>query len=255
MTITATRQSTGGGGGGGGNSSSEPELNKEDHIAYVSGYPDGTVKPNNLITREEVATIFFRLLTDESRADYITEYNPYPDVASDRWSFYAITTLTNGGIMTGRNDGTFDPGAYITRGEFAVVAAQFSDAQYSGPDQFSDISSHWARSYINRAAYEGWTTGYPDGTYGPDQYITRAEVMALLNEVLERSPNAEYMLDDMKVWPDNPETAWFYADVQEATNSHSYEERTEADLDEHWTDITTMRTYDEMVRDAFNAAN
>lgn len=256
VTITATRQSTGGGGGGGGgNSSSEPELNKEDHIAYVSGYPDGTVKPNNLITREEVATIFFRLLTDESRADYITEYNPYPDVASDRWSFYAITTLTNGGIMTGRNDGTFDPGAYITRGEFAVVAAQFSDAQYSGPDQFSDISSHWARSYINRAAYEGWTTGYPDGTYGPDQYITRAEVMALLNEVLERSPNAEYMLDDMKVWPDNPETAWFYADVQEATNSHSYEERTEADLDEHWTDITTMRTYDEMVRDAFNAAN
>ena len=256
VTITATRQSTGGGGGGGGgNSSSEPELNKEDHIAYVSGYPDGTVKPNNLITREEVATIFFRLLTDESRADYITEYNPYPDVASDRWSFYAITTLTNGGIMTGRNDGTFDPGAYITRGEFAVVAAQFSDAQYSGPDQFSDISSHWARSYINRAAYEGWTTGYPDGTYGPDQYITRAEVMALLNEVLERSPNAEYMLDDMKVWPDNPETAWFYADVQEATNSHSYEERTEADLDEHWTDITTMRTYDEMVRDAFNAAS
>ena len=256
VTITATRQSTGGGGGGGGgNSSSEPELNKEDHIAYVSGYPDGTVKPNNLITREEVATIFFRLLTDESRADYITEYNPYPDVASDRWSFYAITTLTNGGIMTGRNDGTFDPGAYITRGEFAVVAAQFSGAQYSGPDQFSDISSHWARSYINRAAYEGWTTGYPDGTYGPDQYITRAEVMALLNEVLERSPNAEYMLDDMKVWPDNPETAWFYADVQEATNSHSYEERTEADLDEHWTDITTMRTYDEMVRDAFNAAN
>lgn len=256
VTITATRQSTGGGGGGGGgNSSSEPELNKEDHIAYVSGYPDGTVKPNNLITREEVATIFFCLLTDESRADYITEYNPYPDVASDRWSFYAITTLTNGGIMTGRNDGTFDPGAYITRGEFAVVAAQFSDAQYSGPDQFSDISSHWARSYINRAAYEGWTTGYPDGTYGPDQYITRAEVMALLNEVLERSPNAEYMLDDMKVWPDNPETAWFYADVQEATNSHSYEERTEADLDEHWTDITTMRTYDEMVRDAFNAAN
>lgn len=256
VTITATRQSTGGGGGGGGgNSSSEPELNKEDHIAYVSGYPDGTVKPNNLITREEVATIFFRLLTDESRADYITEYNPYPDVASDRWSFYAITTLTNGGIMTGRNDGTFDPGAYITRGEFAVVAAQFSDAQYSGPDQFSDISSHWARSYINRAAYEGWTTGYPDGTYGPDQYITRAEVMALLNEVLERSPNAEYMLDDMKVWPDNPETAWFYADVREATNSHSYEERTEADLDEHWTDITTMRTYDEMVRDAFNAAS
>lgn len=258
VTITATRQSTGGGGGGGGgggNSSSEPELNKEDHIAYVFGYPDGTVKPNNLITRAEVATIFFRLLTDESRADYITEYNPYPDVASDRWSFYAITTLTNGGIMTGRNDGTFDPGAYITRGEFAVVAAQFSDAQYSGPDQFSDISSHWARSYINRAAYEGWTTGYPDGTYGPDQYITRAEVMALLNEVLERSPNAEYMLDDMKVWPDNPETAWFYADVQEATNSHSYEERTEADLDEHWTDITTMRTYDEMVRDAFNAAS
>ena len=253
VTITAERQTTGGGGGGG-SSQSKPELNKEDHIAYVSGYPDGTVKPNNLITREEVATIFFRLLTDESRAEFITEYAPYSDVASDRWSFYAIATLTNANIMTGRDDGTFDPGTYITRGEFAVVAAQFSNAQYSGPDKFSDIANHWARSYINRAAYEGWTTGYPDGTYGPDQYITRAEVMALVNEVLERSPNADYMLDDMTVWPDNPETAWYYADVQEATNCHSYEERTESDLDEHWIEITTMRTYDEMVRDAFNAA-
>ena len=115
---------------GHGGSGGTPQLNKEDHFAYVSGYPDGTVQPNDPITREEVATIFFRLLTDVSRADYITERNPFPDVESSRWSFYSITTLNNGGIMTGRTGGDFDPGAYITRAEFAVVAAQFSDARY-----------------------------------------------------------------------------------------------------------------------------
>lgn len=99
---------------GHGGSGGTPQLNKEDHFAYVSGYPDGTVQPNDPITREEVATIFFRLLTDASRADYITVRNPFPDVESSRWSFYSITTLNNGGIMTGRTGGDFDPGAYIT---------------------------------------------------------------------------------------------------------------------------------------------
>ena len=242
----------GGGGGGGG---SKPELNKEDHIAYVSGYPDGTVQPEGYITREEVATIFFRLLTDESRADFITDYNPYPDVASDRWSYYAITTMTNGNLMLGRTGGVFDPGANITRAEFAVVAAQFSNAQYSGPDKFTDISDHWARDYINRAANEGWIAGYPDGTFGPDRFITRAEVMALVNEVLERAPDADYMLDNMTVWPDNPKSAWYYEDVQEATNSHSYVWRNTQHTSEDWEDFISMRTFNELVRDAFNAAN
>ena len=245
--------SSGGGGGGGGDS--KPELNKEDHIAYVSGYPDGTVQPEGYITREEVATIFFRLLTDESRADFITDYNPYPDVASDRWSYYAITTMTNGNLMLGRTGGVFDPGANITRAEFAVVAAQFSNAQYSGPDKFTDISDHWARDYINRAANEGWIAGYPDGTFGPDRFITRAEVMALVNEVLERAPDADYMLDNMTVWPDNPKSAWYYEDVQEATNSHSYVWRNTQHTSEDWEDFISMRTFKELVRDAFNAAN
>ena len=244
-----------GGGGGGGGGGSKPELNKEDHIAYVSGYPDGTVQPEGYITREEVATIFFRLLTDESRADFITEYNPYPDVASDRWSYYAITTMTNGNLMLGRTGGVFDPGANITRAEFAVVAAQFSNAQYSGPDKFTDISDHWARDYINRAANEGWIAGYPDGTFGPDRFITRAEVMALVNEVLERAPDADYMLDNMTVWPDNPKSAWYYEDVQEATNSHSYVWRNTQHTSEDWEDFISMRTFNELVRDAFNAAN
>ena len=194
------------------------------------------MQPNDPITREEVATIFFRLLTDASRADYITERNPFPDVESSRWSFYSITTLNNGGIMTGRTGGDFDPGAYITRAEFAVVAAQFSDARYSGPDKFSDISGHWAREYINRAAAEGWIAGYPDGTYGPDRSITRAEVMALINEVLDRAPDADHMLDDMIHWPDNPEDAWYYEDVQEATNSHDFKRKGE--IHEHWTGLT-----------------
>ena len=245
----------GGGSSGGGGGGSKPELNKEDHIAYVSGYPDGTVQPEGYITREEVATIFFRLLTDESRADFITDYNPYPDVASDRWSYYAITTMTNGNLMLGRTGGVFDPGANITRAEFAVVAAQFSNAQYSGPDKFTDISDHWARDYINRAANEGWIAGYPDGTFGPDRFITRAEVMALVNEVLERAPDADYMLDNMTVWPDNPKSAWYYEDVQEATNSHSYVWRNTQHTSEDWEDFISMRTFNELVRDAFNAAN
>ena len=236
---------------GHGGSGGTPQLNKEDHFAYVSGYPDGTVQPNDPITREEVATIFFRLLTDASRADYITERNPFPDVESSRWSFYSITTLNNGGIMTGRTGGDFDPGAYITRAEFAVVAAQFSDARYSGPDKFSDISGHWAREYINRAAAEGWIAGYPDGTYGPDRSITRAEVMALINEVLDRAPDADHMLDDMIHWPDNPKDAWYYEDVQEATNCHTY--RWSGSL-ERWIQITDMRTYADLVRDALRSA-
>ena len=244
----------GGGGSSGGGGGSKPELNKEDHIAYVSGYPDGTVQPEGYITREEVATIFFRLLTDESRADFITDYNPYPDVASDRWSYYAITTMTNGNLMLGRTGGVFDPGANITRAEFAVVAAQFSNAQYSGPDKFTDISDHWARDYINRAANEGWIAGYPDGTFGPDRFITRAEVMALVNEVLERAPDADYMLDNMTVWPDNPKSAWYYEDVQEATNSHSYVWRNTQHTSEDWEGFISMRTFNELVRDAFNAS-
>lgn len=249
------------GGGGGGSSNDDddddddkPELNKEDHIAYVSGYPDGTVQPEGYITREEVATIFFRLLTDSSRADFITEYNPYPDVEYGRWSYYAITTMTNGDLMLGRPGGVFDPGTNITRAEFAVVASLFSNAQYSGPDQFTDISDHWARDYINRAAAEGWVAGYPNGTFGPDRFITRAEVMALVNEVLERAPDADYMLEDMTVWPDNPESAWYYEDVQEATNSHAYVWRNSQHTSEDWEDFIPMRTFDELVRDAFLAS-
>ena len=251
--------STGDGGGGGGGGSSDddddsPQLNKDDHIAYVSGYPDGTVQPQDNITREEVATIFFRLLTDASRAKYITDYNPYPDVASDRWSFYAITTLTNGDLMLGRPGGVFDPGANITRAEFAVVAAQFSNAKYSGPDKFSDISDHWARDYINRAAAEGWIAGYPAGTCAPARALPRPQVLALVNEVLERAPDADYMLKDMTVWPDNPKSAWYYEDVQEATNSHSYVWRNTQHTIEDWEDFIPMRTFDELVRDAFRAA-
>ena len=242
-----SRSSDGDGGDG-------PQLNKDEHISYVSGTPEGLVKPEDFITREEVATIFFRLLTDESRAEYITEYNPYPDLSPDRWSYYSITTMTNGELMLGRPGGVFEPSAYITRGEFAVVAAQFSNAQYSGPDLFSDISDHWARDYINRAANEGWIAGYPDGSFGPDDYITRAQVMALVNEVLDRAPDADYMLDDMIVWPDNPEGAWYYEDVQEATNSHSYEWRNTQHTSEEWEDFIPMKPFNELVREAFNAS-
>ena len=233
--------------------SDAPELDKESHIAYVSGTPEGTIEPDAYITREEVATIFFRLLTDRSRANYITDYNPFPDVDSSRWSFYPIVTMNNAGIMHGYNDGSFAPSGYITRAEFAVVAAQFSDAEYTGADLFSDISGHWAREYINRAASEGWISGYPDGSFGPDDYITRAQVMALVNEVLDRAPDADHMLDDMITWPDNADkSAWYYEDVQEATNSHSYVWRNSGRTSEEWEELIETRTLNELVRDAFN---
>ena len=155
-------------------------LNGDDHFAYIIGRDDGLVHPEATITRAEVATIFFRLLTDASRADYITERNPFPDVESSRWSFYSITTLNNGGIMTGRTGGEFDPGAYITRAEFAVVAAQFSDARYSGPDKFSDISGHWAEETILEAVYRGLFNGVSSDLFDPDSAITRAMFVTVL---------------------------------------------------------------------------
>ena len=261
--------SSGGGGGGGG--SRPPALNKEDHFAYVIGYPEDyrtgeatgdeslwPVKPQNDITRAEVATIFFRMLTDESRSEYWMQTNPYSDVEGDKWYNNAISTLTNAGILTGYEDGSFRPDAPISRAEFAAMSARFSDAEYSGSNGFSDVSdSHWAAKYIALAQHLGWIDGYPDGTFKPEQEITRAESMKLINEVLDRTPDAEQMLADMITWPDNEKGAWYYADVQEATNSHEYQ-RSDSESPEKWTSMLEVRDWAELERewsDANSAKN
>ncbi len=217
--------------------STPSSLNDADHYAYIVGYPDGLAHPEAEITRAEVATIFFRLLTEDSRSEYLTEENRYSDVGRDSWYNTAVSTLTAIGVIDGQPDGTFAPTRMITRAEFAAIAARFDTSTTETSAAFTDISGHWAESEISKAAASGWINGYTDGTFKPNQYITRAEAMALVNRVLNRNPDTkEDLLPDMIVWPDNTDTAkWYYLDVQEATNSHDYQRRSNGTED--WTAI------------------
>ena len=203
-------------------------LNKTDHFAYVIGYPDGTVHPNGQITRAEVATIFFRLLRDEVRDGAFTTSNSYSDVAYGKWYNNPISTMSALGIITGYPDGTFKPNKPITRAEFAAIAARFDETQSGKSATFSDVIGHWAAKEIGIAYYNDWIKGYPDGTFKPDQNITRAEAMTLINRVLERKPESPAdLLTNMNKWTDNLDTSkWYYLDVQEATNSHGYTRKT-----------------------------
>lgn len=203
-------------------------LNKTDHFAYVIGYPDGTVHPNGQITRAEVATIFFRLLRDEVRDGAFTTSNTYSDVAYGKWYNNPISTMSALGIITGYPDGTFKPNKPITRAEFAAIAARFDETQSGKSATFSDVIGHWAAKEIGIAYYNDWIKGYPDGTFKPDQNITRAEAMTLINRVLERKPESPAdLLTNMNKWTDNMDTSkWYYLDVQEATNSHAYTRKT-----------------------------
>ncbi|MCL2338053.1 MAG: S-layer homology domain-containing protein, partial [Firmicutes bacterium] len=213
----------------------EKQLNTADHFAYIFGYPDGRVHPAANITRAEVAEIFYRLLTQDSRKSMWQTRSGYSDVPLNQWFDNAIATLAKGGILEGYPDGTFHPGAAITRAEFASIAARFATGEPAVSVTFSDVNGHWAADGIYRAAELGWVTGYPDGTFRPNQNITRAEVMALVNRVLERKVTSEQdLLSDMKKWPDNSNVnAWYYFDVQEATNSHSYERKSDG-IAEKW---------------------
>lgn len=203
-------------------------LNKTDHFAYVIGYPDGTVHPNGQITRAEVATIFFRLLRDEVRDGAFTTSNSYSDVAYGKWYNNPISTMSALGIITGYPDGTFKPNKPITRAEFAAIAARFDETQSGKSATFSDVIGHWAAKEIGIAYANEWIKGYPDGTFKPDQNITRAEAMTMINRVLERKPESPAdLLTNMNKWTDNMDTSkWYYLDVQEATNSHGYTRKT-----------------------------
>ena len=229
----------------------KPELNTEDHYAYIVGYEDGSVQPEGDITRAEVATIFFRLLTDESRNEYWSQTNPYSDVSADDWFNNAVSTLTNAGVLDGYEDGTFKPNGNITRAEFATITARFFEATYDGENLFPDIEGHWAQDYINEAANAGIVNGYEDGTFRPQQYITRAEAMTMVNRTIDRHPYEDHLLDDMIVWPDNPETAWYYEQVQEATNSHEYTMNTDDEQNpyEIWTKLLPNRDWSELEKE------
>ena len=219
-------------------------LNTTDHFAYIVGYGNGEVRPQNNITRAEVATIFFRLLTDDVRDENLTKTNRYSDVAATSWYNTAVSTLSSMGIITGYPDGTFRPNAAITRAEFAAIAARFDNDGDKTAAKFSDIATHWAKDEISIAYNNGWITGYPDGTFGPQRYITRAETMTLVNRVLNRQPETEDdLLPNMTVWTDNANPkAWYYLAVQEATNSHYYEFKTNSQY-EKWTELRETRDW------------
>lgn len=213
-------------------------LNKEIHFNYVIGYTDGTIRPNNDISRAEVATIFFRLLTDEARTQYDKTTSSFSDIKDGAWCCRAVSTLTNMGIIKGYTDGTFQPNKSITRAELATIIARFAKLDVN-TKTFSDINGHWAQKNIELAAGNGWINGYEDGTFRPNNNITRAETFAMINRVLDRqTENVSDLLptSEMNMWSDNlNENAWYYKDVQEATNYHKCD-RVGDSVYEKWTE-------------------
>lgn len=228
---------------------SKPTLNTGDHYAYVMGYPDGTVRPNGSITRAEVSTILFRLLSDKTRDEYFTTESSFTDVKAGAWYNNSIATLEKAGVIVDTaKGGAFRPNEAITRAELAAMLAQFSDAKPVKGVKFSDVSAeHWAYEAIAIAAKMGWIEGYPDGTFRPDATITRAEMMTLVNRALDRVPSDEDHLLSKRVmltFPDCKSGDWFYIAVQEATNSHTYERAaTEKNGDEQWTALRANRDW------------
>ena len=224
----------------------KPALNTADHYAYLMGYPDGTVRPGGSITRAEATTIFCRLLTEESRSQFWATENRYSDVSTGQWYNNAVSTMTRAGIVNGYPDGTFRPNAPITRAEMAKIIALFAKLDKS-TDRFPDAAGHWAEAYIRLAAGNGWIEGYPDGTFRPNQSITRAETVTMIDRVLERVPKDESRLlphETMLTFPDCRPGQWFYIAVQEAANSHIYERAaSEQHGDEQWKELRDNRDW------------
>lgn len=210
-------------------------LNKEDHIAYIAGRTADTAAPRANITRGEVAMILYRLLTDEARAQYETNYCTFSDVESGAWNYTAIATLANAGVLAGYSDGRFGPHDNITRAQLATILARFcNETGTTGSDMFTDISGHWARNYINTAAKAGLVQGYGNGTFGPDNLITRAETVVMINRILERKASADTVVPGYKVFSDISEADWFYWDIIEASNEHDYDKSSGT---EYWTEL------------------
>ena len=214
----------------------------EHHFAYIIGYPEGDVRPENNITRDEIATIFYRLLDAEYRDTIFTSDNNYPDVEKSWWANKAISSISKGGYMEGYEDGTFRATMPITRAEFATVASRFYEAPNTTRKPFSDVSGHWAEDYINAVATLGLVNGYEDGTFRPDAYISRAEAMTIFNRILDRHLNKEGLHKDAVQWPDNSVDAWYYYEVEEATNFHDFK-RFSNSYYEDWTAITTNQIW------------
>ncbi|MDR0570583.1 MAG: InlB B-repeat-containing protein [Clostridiales Family XIII bacterium] len=232
---------------------SAPSIFISDHVAYVIGYPDGTVRPKQSITRGEVTTVLYRLLLDDVRNNYWMEKNPFPDVTYDRFYFVPVSVMSEMGVVKGYPEGDFRPNGSITRAELSAVIARFARLMALQPKNdltFTDIEKHWAETDILLAASIGWLKGDGNGLFRPNDNITRAEFIAIMNRVLERGVDSEEdMLPAMIHWVDNADkAAWYYFDVQEATNSHDFDRKTAQDPTlgfalEHWKNLTANRDW------------
>ena len=242
------------GGSGGGEGEDPPTVpplgGGDDHTSYIEGYPDGTVRPEGPITRAEVASILFRLLTDSARSAYKTTENPFPDVQEGAWYNLAVSTLQKMGILHGYEDGTFRPDRPITRAEMAVIVAQFYDTGGSTGNKhyYEDVEADsWYSFFVEFVTEKGIMVGVGGGSFEPDRTLTRAEAMAVFNRLLGRKPDKESFTPveradrDYVTWPDNSKAAWYYADVQEATNSHEYHMSGEHEV---WTDALGMKHWE-----------
>lgn len=210
------------------------DLNSKDHIKYVVGYPDGYVRPNNFVTRAETASMLYRLLTDERRNEVRTTTNNFVDVTPNAWYNEPASSMYKGGYIAGYKDGTFGGNKNITRAEFVSMLVRFL-GEDQGSMSFTDVPrNHWAAKDIAIAASQGWVAGYSDGTFKPNQPITRAEAMSIINRVLNRGVNEKSNIMGFKIWPDNYSNAWYYYDVIEATNAHDY---TGSRPSENWSNV------------------
>ena len=219
------------------------QANIDDHYSYLIGYADGTVRPNGKITRAEVATIFFRLLDDDTRAKYWSSENNFSDVSADKWYNNAVSTLSRMGVIGGYADGTFRPDAPISRAEFAKIAVSFTQNTGSATyNYFTDVkTTDWFAPYVTAAKDAGLIEGYSDGSFKPESKITRAEACAIVNRTLGRKPSKAHMkISDRIDWPDVQTTDWFYEAIMEATNSHTC---TMGDRVETWTGKLPQRDW------------
>ena len=210
-------------------------LDKTNHIAYIKGYTDGTMQPNGNITRGEVAEIVYRLMTDEYRNAYYTTENQFSDVIANIWCNASISTGANAGILKGYEDGEFKFNNYITRAEFATIVSRFFKIDTLTQSEMTDIQGHWAEEAINKIVAVGWVQGYENNTFKPNNFITRAEAVTIFNRILERNVKERGLLDEKKEWADVNNISWYYLDIQEAANAHTYTR--DADYSELWQSV------------------
>ena len=193
-----------------------------DHIQYVNGYPDGRFAPDMGITRAEAAAIFHRLLANEDKDVPATV--SFNDMNGGEWYYQAVAYLANAGITTGYPDGSFRPEAPITRAEYATMASRFDNLVETEESRFNDVTGdHWAAKYINSAAAKGWVNGYDDGTFQPENPVTRAQVVTIVNNMLERNIKLVNIPEDAPSYNDVTTSHWAYCAIIEASSTHAFE--------------------------------